>query len=115
MCDIAPWTYILLIAYPGTSMALLRSYAEHRAMPNEKHRTVILEAGPFWSLMFLWNNLHALHHHEPGLVWWKRAGRYQELKDMLLAGNGHYFVPGYAALAKDYLLSPKEPLIHPGK
>lgn len=115
VCDIAPWTYILLVAYPGTSMALLRSYAEHRARPDEKHRTVILEAGPFWSLMFLWNNLHALHHHEPGLAWWKRSRRYQELKGMLLEGNGHYLVPGYSALAKDYLLAPKEPLIHPGK
>ncbi len=115
VCDIAPWEYILLIAYPGTSMALLRSYAEHRARPDEKQRTIVLEAGPFWSVMFLWNNLHALHHHEPGLAWWKRPRRYRELKAMLIEGNGNYFVSGgYAALARAYLFTPKEPLIHPG-
>lgn len=114
ICDISPWAYIALIAYPGTSMALLRSYAEHRARPDEKQRTIILEAGPFWSVMFLWNNLHALHHHEPGLAWWKRPGRYRDLKSELLAGNGHYFVRGYSALFRDYLVVPKEPLIHPG-
>lgn len=113
-CDIALWEYILLIAYPGTSMAVLRSYAEHRARPDEGHRTIILEAGPFWSVMFLWNNLHALHHREPGLVWWQRPSRYRVLKPALLEGNGNYFVAGYAALAKDYFLRPKEPIIHPG-
>ncbi|TDQ80831.1 fatty acid desaturase [Dongia mobilis] len=115
LCQIPFWAYVALIAYPGTAMALLRSYAEHRAMPQEGHRTIILEAGAFWSVMFLWNNLHALHHREPGLAWWKRPQRYRDLKPALLEGNGHYFVPGgYLALARSYLLRPKEPIIHPG-
>lgn len=113
VCDIPFWGYVGLIAYPGTAMALLRSYAEHRAMPEEGHRTIILEAGWFWSIMFLWNNLHALHHREPGLAWWKRPQRYRDLRPALLESNGNYFVPGYAALARTYLLRPKEPILHP--
>lgn len=113
ICDIPLWAYVALFAYPGTSMALVRSFAEHRAMPDERQRTIILEAGPFWSVMFLWNNLHALHHAEPGLAWHRRPSRYRELKPALLAANGNYFVQGYAALAKKYFLRPKEPLLHP--
>jgi fatty acid desaturase len=113
ICGIPLWAYILCFAYPGTSMALVRSYAEHRAAKDEKSRSVICEAGAFWSVMFLHNNLHALHHAEPALAWYKRPARYRELKSRLLAENGNYFMSGYGALARAYLFRPKEPIFHP--
>lgn len=113
ICGMPLWLYVLCFAYPGTSLTLVRSFAEHRAAPEAKARTAIIEAGPFWSLVFLHNNLHAMHHAEPGLAWYRRPVRYRELKEQLLAENGHYFIRGYGALAADYLLKPKEPLFHP--
>jgi fatty acid desaturase len=113
VCGMPLWLYVLCFAYPGTSLTLIRSYAEHRAATETGKRTAIIEAGPFWSLMFLNNNLHAMHHAEPGLAWYRRPVRYREMKARLLAENGHYFIRGYGALAAGYLLKPKEPLFHP--
>lgn len=115
VCHIPFWAYVLFFAYPGTSMALIRSYAEHRAAPDEKTRSIICEAGPFWGFMFLYNNLHALHHAEPALAWYRRPARYRVTKEILLAENGQYYVPGYLAIARAYLFRPKEPIFHPYK
>ncbi len=113
VCEIPFWVYVVLFAYPGTSLALVRSYAEHRAVPDEKARSIICEANPFWGFLFLYNNLHALHHAEPALAWYKRPSRYRQLKARLLAENGGYFMPGYGFIARNYLFRPKEPIIHP--
>lgn len=114
VCGIPLWAYIACFAWPGTSMTLLRSYAEHRAHPEAGKRSLMLEAGWFWSLMFLNNNLHALHHAEPGLAWYKRPGAFRGRKAEWLDRNGGYAMPGYGWLAGRYLLRAKEPLIHPG-
>ena len=63
--------YLLLFVYPGTSLTLLRSFAEHPAATEPGHRVAIVErAGPF-SLVFLNNNLHAAHHRAPGIAWYR--------------------------------------------
>jgi fatty acid desaturase len=107
------WQYVLFFAYPGTAMALVRSFAEHRWAHNHNHRSAVIESGPFWSILFLHNNLHVLHHLEPGLVWWRRPARYREIREDLLAANGGYLIKGYGELVRRHLLTPKEPLLHP--
>jgi fatty acid desaturase len=113
VCDMPFWQYVLFFAYPGTAMALVRSFAEHRWAQNHNHRSAIIESGPFWSILFLYNNLHVLHHLEPGLVWWQRPARYRAIREELLSANGGYLIKGYGELARRYLLTPKEPLLHP--
>lgn len=113
VCHMPFWLYLVCFAYPGTAIALVRSYAEHRWAPDHGHRSAIIESGPFWSLLFLHNNLHVLHHLEPGLVWHRRPARYREIRDQLLAQNGGYLIHGYGELARRHLLTPKEPLLHP--
>jgi fatty acid desaturase len=113
VCHMSFWLYLLCFAYPGTALALVRSYAEHRWAANHEHRSAIVEAGWFWSLLFLNNNLHILHHLEPGLAWHKRPARYREIREQLLAANGGYLIRGYAELMRRNLLKPKEPLLHP--
>src|SRR5580704_14178542 len=39
-CGIPPWAYALLFVYPGLSLTLLRSFAEHIASPSPQSRTV---------------------------------------------------------------------------
>ena len=75
------WVYLLLFVYPGASLTLLRSYLEHRAHDEVDARTIIVEAGPVMSLLYLNNNLHAAHHDEPGLAWYRAAGRYRQHRD----------------------------------
>jgi len=40
-------------------------------------RTAIVDAGRIVGLLYLYNNLHALHHAEPGTVWHQRPARYR--------------------------------------
>lgn len=111
--DMSFWVYLLCFAYPGTVLALVRSYAEHKWAHEPGHRTAAVEAGAFWSLLFLNNNLHILHHMEPGLVWHRRPARYREIRDELLAANGGYLIRGYSELIRDNLFRAREPLLHP--
>lgn len=113
VCGIPVGEYLLLFAYPGLSLTLLRSFAEHRAKAPVAGRTAIIEAGPVMGLLYLQNNLHAVHHLEPGLVWHRRPRRWRERADEILAANGHYRFKGYGELFRRYLLTRREPVIHP--
>lgn len=113
VCRIPFGAYLLLFAYPGLSLTMMRSFLEHRARPAAGERSVLVEAGPVMSLAYLNNNLHALHHAEPGLAWYRLPARYRVRRAELLAGNGGYRYRGYGEIARRYLLRPKEPVVHP--
>ena len=107
------WQYVLLIAYPSISLALVRSFCEHQAAEDVGHRTVIVEASPFWALLFLNNNLHIAHHERPQLPWYELPGYYDAEKQRLLARNGHYLKTGYGQIFRSYFFRAKEELVHP--
>jgi fatty acid desaturase len=113
VCGIPLWAYVLFFAYPGTSLTVLRSFAEHRAVEDAEQRTVICEAGWLWSALFLNNNLHKAHHDKPGEVWHKRPSTYRNERSRLLALNGGYLIPGYGVQFAKYFFRAKEPLRHP--
>jgi fatty acid desaturase len=107
------WQYCLLIAYPGISLALVRSYCEHQAAEAVEHRTIIVEASPFWSLLFLNNNLHVAHHTRPALPWYRLPAYYQAERQDLLTRNNHYLMKGYGEIFRLYFLKAKEPIPYP--
>ncbi len=111
-CGMPVWYYLLLIAYPGISLALVRSYCEHQAAEVVDHRTILVECSPFWSLLFLNNNLHVAHHERPSLAWYKLPAYYQAERDMLLARNNGYRM-SYAQIFWRYFFRAKEPLSYP--
>ena len=113
-CAIPLGEYVLLFACPGLALTLLRSFAEHQAHPIPGARTVIIEADPITAFMFLNNNLHAVHHREPGLAWYRLARRWRETREQTLIENEGYYFSGYGALAAACLLRAKEPVRHPG-
>ena len=113
VCGMPFWQYYLLIAYPGISLALVRSYCEHQAAEVVGHRTIIVEASPFWSLLFLYNNLHVAHHSRPSLAWYKLPAYYRAERDRLIAQNNGYLMRGYGEIFRRYFLSPKEPIAYP--
>ena len=113
VCGMPVLEYLAFFAYPGLSLTLLRSFLEHQARDNPGERSVLVEAGPAMSLLFLNNNLHALHHDQPGLAWYRLPARYRTRRSDLLAANGGYRYSGYLEIAARYLLWPKEPLAHP--
>ena len=107
------WQYILLIAYPAISLALVRSFCEHQAAEDVGERTIIVEASRFWSLLFLNNNLHIAHHEKPALPWYRLSGYYAQERENLLAKNKHYLMRGYVEIFRRYFFNAKESVQHP--
>ena len=113
VCGLPLWAYLLLFAYPGLSLTLLRSFLEHRARPEVTERSVIVEAGPLMSLLFLNNNLHLVHHDKPGLAWYRLPALYRQRRALFLASNDGYFYNGYGEVFRRYFLRAKEQPLHP--
>jgi fatty acid desaturase len=114
VCGIPVWAYLLMFAYPGLSLTLLRSFAEHRPGPTQPQRTVIVDSGPLFGLLYLNNNLHAVHHERPDLPWRLIGRRYRAERDAVLARNGGFRYAGYGEIARRFLLKPKDSPAHPG-
>lgn len=113
ICGIPFWTYIALFAWPGIGLALVRSFCEHQAVRDVGERTIIVESGPFFSLLFLYNNLHIAHHAVPRLPWYLIPRYYRENRSELIALNRGYMMKGYAEIFRRFLLKPKEPVAYP--
>jgi fatty acid desaturase len=112
-CGLDVAQYLVLFVYPGAALSLLRSFAEHRAHPNPARRIAVVEAGPLFGLLFLNNNLHAVHHAFPGASWRELPGLYARHRERLLRDNGGLVYRGYAEVARRFLLKPHDVLIHP--
>ena len=112
-CGMPVWQYLVLIAYPSISLALVRSFCEHQAAEEIGHRTILVEASAFWSLLFLNNNLHIAHHEQPRIAWYDLPAFYAAEKARLIARNGHYLKLGYGEIFRSYFFRRKEPLAHP--
>lgn len=92
LCGISPLTYALLVAWPATGLAQLRSLAEHREAELVEDRTAIVEHGGALGLLFLYNNLHVVHHNRPALPWYWLPAAWAEQKSAIFA---HWQGPYY--------------------
>lgn len=113
VCGLPVWLYLLAFVYPGTALMLLRSFLEHQAAEEVGERTAIVEAGPVMSLLYLNNNLHAVHHARPRAPWYRLPQMYRAHRDRVLAHNGGYRYTSYARIVAAYLFRAKEPPVHP--
>jgi fatty acid desaturase len=112
-CGMPVWLYLACFVWPGTALGMLRAYAEHRPAPEPAHRSALIEAGPLLSLLYLNNNLHALHHARPGLPWYALPAVYEAERERLAAGNGGFVFAGYADVARHFLLRVRDHPLHP--
>ena len=92
VCGIPFWEYLFLLAYPGTSFTLLRSFAEHRSHTECEGRTAVLEAESLFGILYLYNNYHALHHNTPDMAWYKLPALFREKREDLLKQNHGYLI-----------------------
>jgi fatty acid desaturase len=113
VCDIPLLAYVLLFVYPGISITLLRSFAEHQARGEVGERLAIVEAGPLMSLLFLNNNLHYLHHLSPRVAWYRLPGRWRAERAQVLEANGGYYFGGYGDIIRRYAFKSREPVAWP--
>jgi fatty acid desaturase len=104
------WEYVLGVGYGGLSLTMLRSFAEHLDV-TDGTRTAYVEAGRFFSLLYLNNNLHQAHHEQPDLPWHQlpAAGGASHAAERSALGAGHY-AGGYGELFARYAF---RPLHHP--
>ena len=63
--------------------------------------------------LFLFNNLHSLHHEEPGIPWYQYNARYRVLRERLIAENGGLVYSTYFDVARRYLFRRHDVLPHP--
>jgi fatty acid desaturase len=96
------WQYVLGAAYLGTSLTLVRSYAEHRAVAEGSRTAVVLGRG-FWALLFLNNNLHVTHHRRPELAWYRLPAAHAASDADRVASDGAGLYRSYAEVFRRYL------------
>lgn len=107
------WFYVFGLVYPGTSILLIRSFAEHRATNGISERTAIVENAPLLGPLFLFNNLHAAHHAEPMMPWYQIPAWYKENRDRLIRENHGLVYNGYIDVARRFLLKAHDRPEHP--
>ena len=107
------WQYVLFIAWPAFALGWVRSFIEHRYGERPGQRTAITESGAFWSLLFLNNNLHAVHHLYPKMPWFEIPAYWRAHRDQVLKHNGGYHFTGYGDIARRWLLRPAFLPVHP--
>ncbi len=113
VCGIPAWLYLIAFVYPGLALTLLRSFIEHRPAGEQVARSALVEAGPVMSLLYLNNNLHALHHAAPQIAWYRLPSVYRECRAALLRRNSGFHYAGYLQVLRRFALRGKDSPVAP--
>ncbi len=113
VCGVTPGRYLLCFAWPGMMYGMLRTFIEHRWGERPAQRTAVVESNAVFGLLFLWNNLHAVHHTFPTLAWFRIPRVWREHRARILEHNGGYVFSGYGEIARRWLLRPVFIPVHP--
>jgi fatty acid desaturase len=113
ICGIPLWLYVMAMVIPGNAILLVRSFAEHRALAAACERTAIVENSWLLGPLFLFNNLHSLHHEQPLLPWYQYNARYKVARDRLIAANGGLVYSTYFDIARRFLFRLHDQPQHP--
>ncbi|MDM7957397.1 fatty acid desaturase [Blastomonas sp.] len=112
-CGLGLGQYILCFVLPGTSLSLLRSFAEHRADADAAARVATVERGGPLALLYLNNNLHAAHHARPDLAWYRLPGFNERLlRERGSAVRGPVY-RSYWSVIRRFAFRVHDDLVHP--
>ena len=106
------WAYVLA-TYFSISLLKIRTFLEHRAHDKARGRTVVVEDRGLFSLLFLNNNFHVVHHMHPRTAWYDLPGLYKSRREHYLARNDGYRYANYAEVFARYFWRAKDPVPHP--
>ncbi len=115
VCGMPFWTYFWIFVYGGTSLALVRSFAEHRADETIERRTAIVETCWFFGPLFLFNNLHVVHHMHSAMPWYDIPRWYRLNRAAVVERNGGLVYKNYFEVARRYLFKPHDRALHPSE
>lgn len=113
VCGLPLWLYFIAMVVPANGIQLIRSFAEHRAHPDVPARIAIVEGSWILGPLFLFNNLHSLHHESPAIPWYECNARYRAARERLIAENGGLVYSTYFEVARRFLFRPHDVLQHP--
>ena len=114
VCEMSVGAYVALFAYPGLSLTLLRSYAEHHPAAERDRRTAIVLGGRASRLLYLNNNFHVVHHARPDLPWHAIPAEFAARREHYTEQAGGHVYAGYLALLGRFLFRPCRHPVHPG-
>lgn len=106
------WLYIGASAYLGVSIIALRSYCEHQWSERPDGRTIIVETS-LLAPLFLYNNLHFVHHKLPTAAWYKLPSLYRDKRAEWQEMNEGYVFANYFDVFRAFAFKAKEPVAHP--
>lgn len=107
------WKYLLCFAYPGMSLGMLRTFTEHRFGERPMERVALVESNTVMGVLYLYNNLHLVHHLSPTLPWYRIPGRFRAERETLLATNSGFYYRGYGDITRRFLFRPVFNPAHP--
>jgi fatty acid desaturase len=113
VCGVPLWQYLIGFVYLGMVLTLIRSFAEHRAAAAVAHRTAIVENSRLLGPLFLFNNLHVVHHAAPAVPWYRLPRLYRGNRATVLALNGGLVYDGYGDVFRRFLLRRHDHPVHP--
>jgi len=113
ICGMPLWVYLTAFVYSGIAFSRLRSFAEHKYAGVKEERTAIVENTPAFGLLFLYNNLHIVHHSRPQMPWYKIPGLYKANRQAFIELNGGLVYNGYMDVARHYFFRTHHQPVHP--
>jgi fatty acid desaturase len=107
------WWHYGLAIWIAQSYIKLRSFAEHRWMPDGTLRTsTVASRGPL-ALIFLNNNLHTAHHSNMTVAWYRLPRYSDEIGAVVAANQGSGSFRNYFTIARLYLVRPFDQPVYP--
>jgi fatty acid desaturase len=113
VCEMPLWKYLLCFAYPGMSLGMLRTFTEHRYGERPMERVAIVESNTLMGVLFLYNNLHLVHHRCPTLPWYRIPARYRAERAELMECNRNFYYRGYLEIVRRFTFKPVFDPAHP--
>lgn len=107
------WPAWLRTAYVWPPLGMLRTFIEHRYGTLPMERVAIVQSNTLMGVLFLYNNIHLVHHQSPTLPWYRIPARFRAGRDQLLATNGNFYFRGYVEIARRFLFKPVFDPVHP--
>jgi fatty acid desaturase len=113
LCDISLTAYFCYFIYPGMMLGALRTFTEHRWSEAPHERVAIVESNWLMGFLYLFNNLHHVHHRAPTMPWYEIPVHFRRNRAAVLEANGNFYYRGYADVARRYLVRPVFKPVHP--
>lgn len=108
--SVLPVWSVLVSAYFGMSLLMVRTFIEHQAHEKVRGRSVIIENGGLFAFLFLNNSLHAVHHAYPAMAWYRLPKLFSENRERFLKLNDGYRFESYRSVFRHFFLAQKEPV-----